>query len=523
MTAVSTDQSATTTAPTVRAPSPGAPSWGLPLAVLILGMFMAVLDITIVNIAITNIRKDFGATIEDAQWISTAYGLTEGAVVPISAWVGNRVGHKRLYVWSMALFTFFSLLCGFSTSLNEMIAFRILQAIPGGMIPVTCIVLVYRMVPPAKIGAAMGLYGLGVSLAPGVGPALGGYFVEYASWPYIYWVNVPIGVLAVAAALYVLPTDRGKRGAPLDKAGFFSIVVGLFALLLALEKGSTWGWGSYSVLGLFALGTNLIIVWVVIELQVEHPLLNLRALGNVAFVKSLLLIGVLFCGMFAMLFNMPQFLQQVQGKTPWQTGLVTLPYAFVIMVLMPIAGRIYDAIGSRWPAAIGMFLTGVGLLMLAQMQTDTTVRNLIIAQCVVGLGIGLSMMPIMTGGLAALPPSMGDDGGALNTLFQRISQAFSIAVITALINANHAQFYADRAALMPSRGANGDPAISQMTQDGPRGLLGVWQQLNNEAQTLSFANGFLIAGVLVLAGFLLALTLPTGRPVAPDGQMPAAH
>jgi EmrB/QacA subfamily drug resistance transporter len=498
-------------------------AWALPLLVLILGMFMSILDTTIVNIAITNIRKDFGSPIEDAQWISTAYGLTEGAVVPISAWLGNRVGHKKLFIWSVALFTVFSLMCGLSTSLTEMIVFRVLQAIPGGMIPVTCLTCIYKMVPSSKIGTAMGMYGLGVTLAPGLGPALGGYLVEYVSWPWIYWVNVPIGVLTVVAAVIVLPAFPGQRGSPLDRVGFLCIFTGLFVLLLALEKGGRWGWGSYGVLGLFAVGINLLILWVIIQQQVKHPMLDLRAFRSINFIKSLVLIGLVFAGMFAMLFNMPQFLQIVQGKSPWNTGLITLPYALVLLVFMPMAGRLYDMLGPRWPSSIGLGALGIGLLMLAGASTpDAPVGTVVLAECVIGGGLGLSMIPIMTAGLSAVPQGLNDSAGALNTLAQRVSQAFSTALLTAMINSDQAQFFVDRSSLLDGTGPDAHPAVQRMAQQGPQGLLPLWQQTTYHAQTDAYANAFLVTGILVLVGAGLALTLPAGKPVT-DGQPLAAH
>ena len=169
--------------------------WGLPLAVLIVGMFMSVLDTSIVNVAIPVIQKQFGVSAADAQWISTSYSLTEGIMVPISAWVGTRIGAKQLYIWSLILFTVASALCGLSDNLFFMILFRFAQGIPGGMIPVTCLIMLTRMVPKEKFGAAMGLYGLGVVVAPAIGPTLGGYFSEYFSWRLVYYVNVPIGIL----------------------------------------------------------------------------------------------------------------------------------------------------------------------------------------------------------------------------------------------------------------------------------------------------------------------------------------
>ena len=511
-------------APAAPAPAPaGGTSWLLPLMVLVIGMFMSILDTSIVNIALPSIRRDFGATAESAQWISTAYGLTEGAVVPVSAWLGNRIGQKKLYVWSIALFTVFSALCGISTSITEMVVFRILQAVPGGMIPVTCTILIYRMVPREKIGAAMGLYGVGVVVAPGVGPILGGYFVEYLSWPWIYWVNVPIGVVATLAAVFVLKEQPLVRGKKLDVLGFACIATGLFAFLLALEKGTTWGWTSYSVLGLLALAVNLILLWLVIAQQRENPLLDISVFRNGNFVKSMVLVGVLMVGLFAMLFYLPQFLQSVQGYTPFDTGVLVLPQAVMLITIIPVAGQLYDKIGARWPAVIGLALVGAGLLLLSRINTDIPKWDLIIAQAVVGAGVGVALMPIMTGALAELTLAQRDSGSALNTLIQRVSQSFGIALLTGLMTTNQRQIFADQSSLTYARGVDVTPELEGMVQQGPGGLLSLWQHYGNTANTLGYSQSFTIVGSLALAAVLVAFLLPTGRPAAAEGERPAMH
>src|SRR5882672_3555129 len=217
-------------------PAPDA-NWGLPLAVVVVGMFMSILDTSIVNVAVPTIQKEFGTTTDDIQWISTAYTLCLGVIVPTSAWLGERVGLKRLYVISLLMFSAFSALCGMAGDLNSMIFYRILQAIPGGVIPVTCLTILYKMVPREKIGAAMGLYGLGIVVAPGVGPTLGGYLVEYVDWRLIFYINVPVGILGAIAAMAILPRFPGVATRRFDVPGFLCIASGLFALLLALSEG----------------------------------------------------------------------------------------------------------------------------------------------------------------------------------------------------------------------------------------------------------------------------------------------
>jgi EmrB/QacA subfamily drug resistance transporter len=485
-------------------------------------MFMSILDTSIVNVAIPVIQKQFGVSTESIQWISTSYTLTEGVIVPMSAWLGARVGLKRLYIWSLVLFTVASALCGLSGDLGTMIFFRIMQAIPGGLIPVTCLTLVYRLVPRERIGAAMGLYGLGVVVAPGVGPTLGGYFVEYVDWRLIFYINVPIGILGALAAVVVLAKVPSEPNKPFDFIGFLSIAGSLFSLLLALEEGSSWGWTSYRVLILFAVAINLMALFVVVELQVRHPLLNIRIFAYWPFVNSLLLVSSLSIGFFAELFYIPLFLQNAQGLTPWNTGLTLLPQAMTMMVLMPLAGQLYDKFGARWPAIIGLLLTGTGLLMLSRINIDISRGELIAGMMVMAAGLGLAFMPIMTGGLSTLPAEVSDSGSTVNTLVQRVSSAFGLALMTAMVTANQAQFMSDRSALLQGSGADADPRIIAMQAQGPSGLIPLWQQLTLQVQAQTYSNAFFLAGCATLAGVVLALFLRRGAPAA-GADKPMAH
>jgi len=403
----------------------------VPLAVVVIGMFMSVLDTSIVNVAIPTIRKEYGVTSDDIEWISTAYTLCLGVIVPTSAWLGERLGLRRMYLISLLSFSFFSALCGMAGNLNTMIFFRILQAIPGGMIPVTCLTILYSMVPREKLGAAMGLYGLGIVVAPGVGPTLGGYLVQYLNWRLIFYINVPIGIVGVLAAIAVLPNFPARKGRRFDLPGFACVAVGLFSLLLALSEGQRWGWSSYSTLLLLAVGVNALALFVVVELAVREPLLDVRVFANWPFVNSLLLISVLSIGLFAVLFYVPLFLQEGQGVTPTNTGLTLLPQALVMAVMMPTAGRIYDRFGPRWPAITGLALAGGGTLLLTKINVDMTRPELIGWMCIRAAGLGMGMMPIMTAGISALPVKLVNYGSAFNTLVQRVSSALGLAVLSA--------------------------------------------------------------------------------------------
>jgi EmrB/QacA subfamily drug resistance transporter len=495
-------------------------SWGLPLAVVVVGMFMSVLDTSIVNVAIPTMQKEYNATSDDIEWVSTAYTLCLGVVVPTSAWLGERIGLRRLYLITLLGFAGFSALCGTAGSLGMMVFYRILQAVPAGVIPVTCLTILYRMVPRDKLGAAMGLYGFGIVVAPGVGPTMGGYLVEYVNWRLIFYINVPIGIVGAIAAVLVLPNFPGARGRKFDVPGFACIAAGLFALLLAVSEGQTWGWTSYPILILLAGSVNLLLLFIGIEMMVDQPLLDVRVFRSWPFINSLILITILTMGMFSVLYYVPQFLQNGQDITPMNTGLVVLPQAIAMAAIMPFAGRIYDRFGARWPGVVGLAVTAVGSWMMVKINVDATRIEIIEWTMIRAAGVAMSMMPIMTAGLSALPNEISNFGSAYNTLFQRVSSALGLSAMTALTTMHQAQSMADRSALLHAGGADIDPRVAALQQHGPGGLIGLWQRVQAEVLSQSYSDAFLVITVLSVLGIPLAFLLGSGRPERGEGAEP---
>lgn len=493
--------------------------WAVPLAVLIVGSFMSVLDTSIVNVAIPSIQRELGASIDDVKWVVTGYTLALGVVVPLSGWLGDRFGLTRVYLAALLGFTAASALCGMAWDLNSMVVFRIVQAVPGGVLPVITMTMLYRVVPKQRIGAAMGLYGLGVVFAPALGPTLGGWLVEYVDWRLIFYINVPIGIAGAVAAAVVFPSIRPTSWPRFDLWGFLTIAYGLFALLLATDKGESWGWTSYPVLILLTSSALSLAAFVIIELEVETPLLDVRVFKVWPYTNSLLLISVISIGLFSTLYYIPQFLQITQGLRALDAGLTLMPAALVMVVLMPMAGRVYDRFGPRWPAVAGLAITALGTFMLASITPDVPRSQIVLMTVVRNIGVGLSMMPIMTAGVAALSGTQVGAGSALNNVAQRVSSTLGLAVFGGLITAQQAQLTADRGALY----TRSVPELDAAARQGAAGLYPIYLRLQQSVVTTSYANVFIVTGVLCLVGVCLALLLRSGPAVDAPAATPTTQ
>jgi EmrB/QacA subfamily drug resistance transporter len=484
--------------------------WLLPLSVVMIGSFMAVLDTSIVNVAIPTIQAELGASFDQAEWIATGYTLALGVVVPVSGWLGDRYGLDRVQNVALLLFVAGSALCGLSVSVNEMIVFRILQAVGGGLLPAVSQAMVYRLVPRERIGTAMGVYGLGVIFAPAIGPTLGGWLVEYVNWRLIYYINVPIGLAGALFSYMVLPRFPAAPGRRLDVAGWASIGVGLFALLLGLSEGERWHWDSYGVRLLLVLGVLSLALFVVIELSTDEPLLDLRVFRSRTYTVAAILVALLSNGLFAALFFIPLFLQQGQGLGAFETGLTMLPPALVTVVMMPLSGWLYDRIGARWPAAVGTLLLATSTYLMHGISVSTSRGQFMLWLAIRNLGMGMAFMPIVTVSLSAVPAHLVSRASAINNIVQRVASAFGLAILGAVLTRHEAQQFADRAALLPAVDP-GFPLLQQIASQGPRGLLYLYNALQLDVFANALGDVFLLTAGLTALGVPLALLLPERR------------
>ncbi|MCB0910117.1 MAG: DHA2 family efflux MFS transporter permease subunit [Propionibacteriaceae bacterium] len=482
----------------------GTEHWLGPLLVLIVGMFMTVLDTSIINVAVPTIQTEFGGSSADVAWIATAYSLVLGVIVPTTAWLGDRVGLGKLYTISLIGFAIGSALCGLSWSLGSLIAFRIIQAIPGGILPAITMTMLFRIVPKDKIGSAMGLYGVGVIAAPALGPTLGGYLVEFVGWRLIFYINIPVAVVGVALALWMLPKFAQQPTYKFDMLGFITVAIGMVCMLLAFSEGASWGWTSYPTLGLILTSVLSLALFVLIELEVEHPLLNLSVFRTWPFVNSLLVMSVLSVGMFATLYYIPTFLQAVLGLPALQAGLVVMPQALVTAVMAPLSGQLYDRFGPRWLVVSGLLISAYATHLMTGLTLNTTTNDIIWWTCLRAIGVGLAMMSVQSSGMSALDPRLTNSGTAINNVVQRVASGLGLAALSALLVSQQAQLAADRYALIPAT----DPQLAHL---GIAQLHQLAQTTSLEVTVTAFTNMFEITTWLTVVAAVLGLFLRSGR------------
>ena len=471
---------------------------------------MATLNQTSVNVAIERIQGQFGGGTDDVQWISTAYNLGLGIVVPATAWLSRRVGVKRLYVVAVIVFSLGAALCGLATSLNTLIGFRVVQALGGGLLPVLAQVIVYQLVPRKNIGVAMSLYGLTVIVGPAIGPTLGGWLVQDVDWRVIFYMNVPVGLLVAVGALAVLPKFQRDRAGRFDVPGFVFIAAGVSTLLLAVSEGSKWHWHSYATLLLIAGGLLCLAIFVVIELNVAEPVVDLRLFGNSVFTISAVIQSLLQMGLFAGSFYTPLFLQQGQQLNALQAGLILLPAGLVTVAVMPLSGRLFDRMGARWLGAVGALLTAIGAYSMHVITPEMGRGLIIVANCVRNAGVGLALIPVMTGSMVRLPTERIAQASAINNLVGRLSASLALPMLTAFLIQQQAQQYLSASGLYPAV-SPGFPSLQAIASGGAAAVQGLYLTVQNQAFASGLDDLFLLMAGLLAIGALLSLLLP-GKP-----------
>jgi DHA2 family multidrug resistance protein len=477
-----------------------------------LATFMEVLDTSVANVSLPHIAGSLAASNEEALWVLTSYLVANAIVLPAAGWFATLFGRKRFLTACIVVFTLASMLAGSATSLGMIIIARVLQGAGGGALQPLAQAVLLESFPPERRGVAMAVYGMGVVVAPIVGPTLGGWITDNYSWRWIFYINLPIGLLAVFMTQSFVedpPYLRGGARRRIDYLGFGLMALWLATLQIVLDKGQEVDWFAAPWLrALTAVSVLGMVGFVVRELRTPDPIVQLRILRDRNFAVGLLLITVMGAVLYASISLLPLFLQTLMGYPSLQSGLAVSPRGLGALASMLIVGRLVARVDGRWLVATGFSLLAVATFMLGRLNLDVAMRNIVLPQVISGFAMGFIFVPLTTMAMGTLPNQQIGNATGIYNLMRNIGGSFGIAITTTLLarGAQRAQallvgylspenpIYRDQldmltAALAPQFGAG---AAEQATAI-------LYQRLLRQAMLVSYVDTFRLIALVSLA------------------------
>ncbi len=481
--------------------------------IIILGMFIVILDSSIVNVALPHMMAAFGSSLEDIEWVSTGYMLSSAVMMPTTGFLGDRIGRKKVYLFCIAAFTIVSMMCGMSWSTGSLIAFRVLQGVAGGAIQPIGQAIMFDVFPDEKRGLAMGLVGIGMMFAPVLGPTLGGYLVDSMSWRWIFYVNLPVGLMATVLGMAWLKESRTKD-VKFDSIGFSLMAATLTTCLVAVSQGNRYGWHSPYIVSLFAIAAVTLGAFLIVVFWRAEPIVNLRLYKYSVYTAGTITGMVVSVGLFGGVFLLPVFLQNVMGFDAITTGLIMAPAGLLSGLTMPISGALINIIPPRVQLTIGMSLMALSMFLQARMTEVTPIWDIIWWSSLRSVGMGMAFPAMNLNALAAIPRrDIGQATGLFNVTRQ-VAGSFAIAGLTALLTQRIAFHMAQLGAQAHRQIVSGliSSVLPLLLKHGSS--LSVAQQqagavfglfASREAVVLAYQDCFYAAGVICLLGILPSL------------------
>jgi MFS transporter, DHA2 family, multidrug resistance protein len=413
---------------------------GAPVALItitvMLGMIMAIIDTTIVNVALNTIGGNLGATVDEVAWVATGYILANVVIMPLNGWLTALLGRKIFYATSLALFTVASLLCGTAHSIWVLVTYRIIQGIGGGALQPTAQAILFETFPVERRGAAMAIFGMGAMVGPAIGPTLGGWIVDNASWPLIFYINIPIGIVAFLMTLAFIPTPKyiAKPKGGIDWIGLGLLTAGLASLQFVLEQGERDDWFQSQTILLFsAIAIVALVTFVLKTLRDRHPLVDLKVFKFRSFSVGSFLGIIMGFGLFGTALILPLFFQTTLGFTAFDTGLALMPGALSTAVSMLIIGRLLNRIDGRWSIVFGTLLFAWSTWLLGGLTVQAGYWDVFWPRLVQGFALGFLFVPLTTISLGQIPvPELAGATGVF-TLLRQLGGSLGIAILTTLL------------------------------------------------------------------------------------------
>src|SRR5687767_11271465 len=405
------------------------------LAAVSFGLFMIMLDNTVVNVALPSIQRDLGVGLSELEWIVSGYALTFAALMLIGGKLADAYGRRLLFVVGIAVFTLASLACGLSTSGEMLIAARVAQGAGAALMNPATLSIIAATFPPRQRGTAIGIWAGVSALALAIGPLVGGLLTDHASWHWIFFVNVPVGVVGIVASFLLIDESRDPTHERLDLPGLVTSAVGLFALTYGLIEANTYGWTSARIVGSFVVAVIALASFVQIERRRRSPMLDLSLFRSGTYAGANVAMLLVALAMFGVFFFVSLYMQNVLGYSAVQAGAAFLPMTILIILVAPFAGKASDKYGSRWLMTSGMVLLGVQLLYLSQLGTDATFWNLLPGFVVGGLGMALTMTPTAAAATRSVPVEKSGVGSAVLNAMRQVGGSIGIALMGAIVAA----------------------------------------------------------------------------------------
>lgn len=494
-----------------------------------LGALLEVIDVSIVNVALNDMQSTLGATLSEIGWVVTGYAIANVVIIPLSAWLGAYFGKKRYFIFSMIAFVMASVLCGLATTLPMLVAARILQGLAGGGLLAKAQSILFETFPRHELGKAQAIFGIGVIAGPAIGPTLGGYLTTNFSWPWIFFINIPVGILAVIMSITFLPEDSKVRtvSSKIDWTGIGLLVVTLGSLQWLLEEGQSEDWfDSPFIVRLSVLAAVGMVLFVWRELKVKHPAVDLRVLRHRSLAAGSIFSAILGMTLYGALFAIPIFAQQLLGYTPMQTGMILLPGALASAVMMPIAGSLAGRLDARILVAIGSVGLALTMFSLQTINPSTNTDALFWPLIFRGLATVLMFLPLSLATLGSIPKNEMPGASGFYSLTRQLGGSVGIAILTTLLaqrEAFHRAALSDHLSLFnfattqrlqqlqAAFMAKGADALTAQAQ-AMKVLTGT---LNTQAMVMAFGDIFHVVGWLLFASLPLIFFLGRGSKAAP--------
>lgn len=470
-----------------------------------LGVIMAIIDMTIVNVALPTVSGNLGCSIDDAAWVSTGYILAAVIVMPLTGWLTAYLGRKTFYAGAVALFTVASLLCGISKDIVTLTIFRMLQGLGGGVLQPTAQAILFETFGVRRSGSAMTIFGVGVMAAPALGPIIGGYLVDNASWPLIFFINVPIGILTFFMALRFIPTPSflARTNRPVDWTGLFLLATGLIALQYVLERGQheDW-WNSPTIVILAVVSGMCLLAFGLKTVFDEHPLVNLHVFRIPIFALGNFLLFVVGFGLFGSELIVPLFFQNILGMTALDSGEALLPGAIATAAAMILTNRLPKQLDVRVTLVVGALCVAWSNWQLGGLTLNAGMENTFYPRLILGAGMGLLFIPLTRLMLSSVPRHELAGATGLSQLVRQLGASFGIAIITTLLTRQTATAWNALAS-----GMQHTRSISQGTQ---------MHLLEQSAQITAYNYVFQFCAILFAASIPLILFVRRGDELATD-------